>query len=208
MSFPNGTRNLKQQWCMFFDLLKVKYVTSPFAIPIKDVNGYERYRPDFYLPQNNLLISIVDERQQNKAIKVAHVDSQIEKAVSQQNSFLREFRAVCIFSTPIQVQNDVELNVHFKSENQCGGSDYANYKFCMCPDCGAIGFEYDGRGERVCTGHAPIWGDHINHWKIYRHEEDFSNLSHGDKGYSGHHRKIIAAANKASVHEDDDALIE
>lgn len=70
-----------------------------------------------------------------------------------------------------------------------GGWDNG-YLFCVCPHCWKAGFEFDGRGERICRGAC-------GH-KTVIDARNFSSLGHGDKGYSASHPRIMLAAKTAS----------
>ncbi len=62
------------------------------------------------------------------------------------------------------------------------------YMPCLCPACGRMGFEFDGRGNRVCKK-CPTRAIAV---------PDAENVSHEDKGYTGECARIVSAAKKAN----------
>lgn len=134
---------LEARWAVFFDHLGVAWEHEP--------QGYDtpagRYLPDFmlHLSKPTLLevkplsdLGLVDERWRWAApaagarILVAYglpAHSHLEPSLQSGNG---------------------QLNLVGDPDSPDGTWDNY-YAFCLCPVCGAVGAEFDGRGGRVCT---------------------------------------------------------
>lgn len=66
----------------------------------------------------------------------------------------------------------------------------APYQFCVCPYCWKAGYEFDGRGARICKGGCGS--------RNVIDARNFDFIDHGDKGYSSDHPRIRLAAKTAS----------
>lgn len=60
------------------------------------------------------------------------------------------------------------------------------YAFCVCPWCGAVGIEFDGRGARICG-----YGAHVEGWITYGSERQFT--AYDEKAYTSDHPRIVSA---------------
>lgn len=181
----NGYRfrsRLEARWAVFFDSLGVRYEyeREGFTLPTAP------YLPDFFLPlvRNGLWCEI-------KPSPCEEPDR--AEALMRELTALTQKDGVVLYGDPVDVMNGLEDSTPNQSwiKFADGGSDGPFY-FCLCPWCGKIGFEFDGRGARVCgfkAHHAS--GDealaaitHLGHW-------------HEDKCYTGNHHRIVTAATTA-----------
>lgn len=174
---------LEARWAVFFDALGVKWEYEPegFELP----SG--RYLPDFLLPDVDAWIEVKPD---------AEIDPIANKLIAELAEATGR-RAMIVKGLPLQsAPNDYgyydPIGFHdgsaywmYWGEESADGA----YIFCLCPQCGKVGIEFDGRGARVCgakcsnAGGAPII--------------DAPFAAHGDKSYTGFHPILHAAANAA-----------
>ena len=153
---------LEARWAYLFDLLDIKYEYEK--------EGYElpsgRYLPDFWLPQLKCWVEIKGE-----------TPNKTEEALAYD---LADGSGYIVYMCWGEMPT---------GENVGSDSAYAYmptegwdncYKLCVCLNCGAIGFEFDGRSDRL-----PCKQD-----KCIR-------SSHGDKGYTYDHPRLEDAYRKA-----------
>lgn len=203
----NGYRfrsRLEARWAVFFDALGVRYEYEPEGF---DLGDGVWYLPDFYLPDVNEGIYI--------EVKGKMDDCSYRKIEAFWHSI----------GTPLYILGGIPTQADLEScspywyvgkyercfEYGCGPvEDWRNvmhtagwdwpYLFCLCPACGKVGVEFDGRGWRVCG---------------YRHHEDVdvfagiytdenravrrfacpnaAHIDHDDKGYTWNQRRLVAA---------------
>jgi hypothetical protein len=152
---------LEARWAVFFDAMNVNWYYEPegFHLP----NGLD-YLPDFYLPDHDIWVEVKGVFTDEDADKVNTFYS-----ADTENQMLHNIIVVGEF--PPEVDDVVQW-----AYDKCGGKGiYMNgfldfpYLPCVCPTCGKFGFEFDGRGARIC-----------------RHDDN-------DKGYSADHPSIKIA---------------
>lgn len=177
---------LEARWAVFFDALGVKYEYEPEGFDLGDLG---LYLPDFFLPEvdGGYWIEVKGSRDacttevENKLIAVCAgtgcrgliVDGEPYKSV-EQGSFQAGGGASWWMFGPD------------------GGGDFP-YIFCLCPWCGKVGIEFDGRGARVCG-----WESHFEQYEdalaivkaMGHHRAD-------DKCYTGADPRIVRAAENA-----------
>jgi hypothetical protein len=157
---------LEARWAVFFDHLDIEwqYELEGFELP----DG-TRYLPDFYMPEQDLWLEIKgdpgDDRGQEKFFK-----------------FAEHARAV-MFVGNIPDPRQVE---EYGPRGLCCGhfSGDHDYAWCVCPECGRFGIEFDARGARVCGGVGTYLG-------VTRGER--CGRAVGDKSYSGNDPRILDA---------------
>ena len=129
---------LEARWAVFFDALGIEWQYEP--------EGYElpsgRYLPDFYLPtvREGLWVEIKPEP-----------PTLLEQAKIRELSEATGTAVTFRVWEPIKniELNDFDVNFIFHDARDFwdGG-----FQFCVCWECGKVGFEFEGRGDRVC-GH-------------------------------------------------------
>ena len=168
---------LEARWAVFFDAAFIEYEYEPEGFELEDGT---RYLPDFYLPELKVFVEV----------KGVMSDSDFHKIESLVKELPDEYRGVYVVQdipnfTGYKWRDDLRLYEKYENEVYCDPP----YMFCMCPVCGKLGLEFDGRGSRVdfCN---PETADRI----LYP-DTDF--LWHGDKGYTGEHPRFMHAYDKA-----------
>lgn len=182
---------LEARWAVFFDQLGIDWQYEPEGF---EFNDGSRYLPDFYLPDMDLWVEIKGRSPSKAEIAklrqlVRHTKSRATFRVGEPffNVDIAEFRrpesSGDMWVYEICTLHDGAIDV---------GSD-GPYLFCLCPWCGRVGLEYDGRGARVC-GYKKHYDDydsalnaikHLGHWRA------------DDKCYTADHPSIKTAAIKA-----------
>lgn len=184
----NGYRfrsRLEARWAVFFDKagIKYKYETEGF----KTSNGLY-YLPDFYLPDLKVFVEVKGE----------FSDTDWNKIYAFQEDLSKDYRGILILRDIPNVNNRHTLWDAFENVGTAGfrflfpneGEDEP-YLFCVCPRCGKVGLEFDGRGWRVDDCSPVIETGE----KLYY--PDAVSIGHEDKGYSFDHPKLIEAYKKA-----------
>lgn len=185
---------LEARWAVFFETAGIKWEYEPegFETP------FGRYLPDFYLPEirNGLWVEVkpsfgLKEHEQEKLIEVV-------RQTRKEGIFVRD-----IPSSDLQPYYDFPgvddwsgWAIIQEGAEGVGAYDCA-YVFCLCPWCGKIGLEFDGRGARVCESSPPCFG--VGNRNKNRPFDNFyySSLSHGDKAYSYNHPSLAKAYDAA-----------
>lgn len=136
-TYYNGYRfrsRLEARWAVFFDALGVKYEYEPQGFTFDDGTCY---LPDFYLPDCDLWIEV----------KGLASDSDSHKI-----ELFREHHTLIVLGS-IPPETDDIVNWAYDTFGDwtyfSTGWDFP-YLPCVCPKCGKFGFEFDGRGARVC----------------------------------------------------------
>ena len=190
---------LEARWAVFFDALGIKWEYEPEGF---DLGGGVRYLPDFFLPeiQGGLWVEIkpvkptsVEQEKLEKLVVTTGKTATFRVGDPMRNveigelNYSKDYDAdygwiTCLIDQDFDDEFDqsdaprVYLSLAGNVVEKRLGGD-GPYLFCVCNTCLKAGLEFDGRGDRVCGG------DHAS--------------CHGDKGYSGAHRKIVQAAIKA-----------
>lgn len=157
---------LEARWAVFFDALGIEWQYEP--------EGFElatgRYLPDFYLPgvRGGIWVEVKGTRPSPR--ELAALESLVMETKKEGTFRVGEPMLNCS-----DAPDDFDNYIYWPSFNT-DGTICADgpYLFCVCLHCGKVGFEFDGRGDRVCGG------EHVS--------------KDGDKGYSAQSAKITAAA--------------
>ena len=177
---------LEARWAVFFDGLSVKWEYEPEGYDLGQA-GY--YLPDFFLPGLELWVEI--KPRDGSAGKDDEKMVALVEMTGKRGTILRgdpwENSDPDIYGRP-GVSDWSGSAIFQKTEDGAGKYDCA-YCFCVCPNCLKVGYEFDGRGARVCgtdcpSKNTPAWAG-----------AGFAD--HGDKGYSFNHPLIMSAASKA-----------
>lgn len=184
---------LEAEWAAFFTIIGIRWEYET----IKANTRHGGYIPDFHLPdlRGGMICEVKpfgraaeDFRVTNEKLWDACANHKLSGTVLRGNPW-----QFC-------VQDLLDVD-HF---NSIGGSHdmiFApaddgepkwdnGHTFCVCPYCWKAGYEFDGRGERVCKGGC-------GSTKVID-ERHFGHLGHGDKGYSSTHPRIVLAAKTAA----------
>jgi len=129
---------LEARWAVFFDALGIdwEYEKEGYVV------GGEPYLPDFYLPGVNggcfieIKGSEPSERERNLAAWLA------DQCSCQVFIFFGKIPDVSDGGHIFETQSAIAYIAD-------AYTDY-EYMFCVCPSCGKIGIEFNGRGARVC----------------------------------------------------------
>lgn len=130
---------LEARWAVFFDYLEIKWLYEPEGFELGD--GLY-YLPDFYLPDLDLWIEV-------KGVLSSIDEKKIE-------AFAEAGHEVQLLGKIPDEDEDrcIDLNEFYDSNFShyfSGGGCDCPYVPCVCPACGKIGFEFDGRGWRICN---------------------------------------------------------
>lgn len=188
---------LEARWAVFFDALQIEWQYEPEGFELDELG---RYLPDFYLPNINggLWVEIKalkpTEAERNKLIAVANLTS--KKATFRVGEPMINVQLANSEVGTLSDGSDHADNAYifFPSDDpETEGGYDGPYLFCLCPWCGNVGFQFDGRGARVCgyrkhyksEDEALAAIEHLGHWRA------------DDKCYTGNHPSIIRAAKAA-----------
>jgi hypothetical protein len=175
---------LEARWAVFFETAGIKwqYEVEGFETP------FGRYLPDFYLPEirNGLWVEVKPphtlaggewEKLESVVIQTKKDAVIVREIPGPGLDPYRDFGGVDDGSAWwIIGPQDAQEHGHST------WSDGA-YVFCVCPNCGKLGFEFDGRGDRVCG---------VSCKKFHKGKD-----RHGDKGYSCDFPILAKAYDKA-----------
>lgn len=151
---------LEARWAVFFDAMGVKWEYEPEGFALS--NGMY-YLPDFYLPDQNLWIEV-------KGV-TSTVDEDKVTAFFREEGDTISHEIVMVGEIPPETDDVVQWAYDRFPENNYYMYGFVDFPYlpCVCPTCGKFGFEFDGRGSRIC-----------------RHDDN-------DKGYTADHPRIQAA---------------
>lgn len=166
---------LEARWAVFFDCLRIPYEYEREGFTLPD----GPYLPDFFLPsvRGGMWCEVKPTDCEN---------AERATLLMRQLARLTHKDGVVVHGDPRSFQDDNRgAWLQFKDEGEDGP-----FYFCLCPWCGKIGFEFDGRGARVCgykTHHeseelALAAIKHLGHWRA------------DDKCYTKDHDRIIFPA--------------
>jgi len=138
---------LEARWALFFDLIRLpwQYEAEGFQVP----SGW--YVPDFFLPtvRGGMWFEIKWERP--NALESAfcgELCAMTEKDVGLQHGpFPQSCAMIESGSAAVWDFYVAESGPRDGERIVCWDCDH---RFCLCPKCGKIGFEFEGRGERIC----------------------------------------------------------
>lgn len=159
------------RWAVFFDALGVPWIHEPEGYQLP--SGW--YVPDFWLPHHGAFWEVKGakptEQESTKAAELATATG----------------RYVYIaWGQPEESQGRCDYAVHEGAywftatvEGEFGGGwTDLSYRWCVCPKCGEVGVEFDGRGARVCA----------------------QKCVNENKAYSYDHPRVLAAVNASRTH--------
>jgi hypothetical protein len=164
---------LEARWAVFFDALAVRWEYEKEGFDLGEAGVY---LPDFWMPDLGVWVEI-------KGQKPTPEEEAKAAALAQGSG-----HAVILFPCGLP-EIESEYEVVCPSDGcdgaywfGCDGGGDNYYRWCVCPDCGKAGIEFDGRSDRLdckaargCPVHA----------------------SNGDKTYTPGHPKIAAALKAA-----------
>lgn len=143
---------LEARWAVFFDAMRIPWEYEPEGYRLPDGRGY---LPDFRLPRMGLLLDIKPKPGGFDGMPWIEEGSK-EYEFYESVSTLDHPAYGVIYGTPGPTGDYSDLD----SYAVCVGYD-TPYLFCMCPWCGKLGVEFEGRGSRVCgsTAHGVAYDD-------------------------------------------------
>lgn len=160
-TFYNGYRfrsRLEARWAVFFDALGIRYIYEPegYGLP----NGMA-YLPDFYLPDLKIWVEVKGVNTQVDSEKVYNFDR-----ANRNNDNFRDI--IVVGDIPDETDDVVSwvYNTYKQQEKFFNGFPDFPYLPCVCPTCGKFGFEFDGRGARICRHDDNDKGYTADNWKI------------------------------------------
>lgn len=121
---------LEARWAVFMDAARIRWAYKFEGYPLPS-GGYV---PDFWLPDLRVWLEI----------KPA-TPSARERDLCAQLAYGTSRRVFLALGSPA-LPADSGGSLH------CWAADYDDspYAFCECPECGELGIEFEGRGDRVC----------------------------------------------------------
>ena len=140
----NGYRfrsRLEAKWAVFFDALGIKYLYEPEGFELRD-GSY--YLPDFYLPELKTWVEIKGVMRDQDFRKIKMFSSELED----------DERLIVLKDIPKDGEDAFNMGHSGEGAFELYGNDNSwdeAYLPCVCPACGKVGFEFDGRGWRVCS---------------------------------------------------------
>lgn len=201
----NGYRfrsRLEARWAVFFDALGIQYEYEPEGF---DLGDGVWYLPDFYLPEINGGVYVevkgnMDDESRTKIEKFADcvdaplyvlggIPTQAELDYEDTYGYVEKYKN-CFWHY---------FTVVDKTQNKTYRSGDWPYLFCVCPACGRVGIEFDGRGWRVCG-----WRHKDKNLTTETYKDEGGAIRHfahpevkgwrtDDKGYSWNQRRLVAA---------------
>ena len=176
-TFYNGYRfrsRLEARWAVFFDTLGIRYQYEPEGFVLSDGTYY---LPDFYLPDFKFWVEVkgvMDEESKRKIDLFAD-------SLNWKKSRLWILRDIPNTSGCFW-KDDLPEDAFWVFAKDAADGPYLP---CICPGCGEVGIEFDGRGWRVdgCTLEDTMF-------LVY---PDAGSIHHEDKGYSYEAPKIVRA---------------
>lgn len=181
---------LEAEWAAFFTIIGIRWEYEPHKVNTQ----HGGYVPDFVLTDlhGGLICEVKPYGRDDEDFKVTE-----EKLRDACESLKRP--GTILRGNPYRFCVEDIRHGNMMHSDGVGGShemlfnDHGwdnGYLFCVCPHCWKAGYEFDGRGERICRGAC-------GH-KTVIDARNFSSLGHGDKGYSASHPRVMLAAKTAS----------
>ena len=184
---------LEAQWAVFFDALSIRYEYEPEGFEMSDGT---KYLPDFYLPDVN------------NGVFIEVKGSMDAKDYHKVEMFWKEGDRPLYVLGGLPSRSDLdESDVYGYVERYESCFEYSGggrgwdwpYMFCVCPACGKVGIEYDGRGWRVCGNshedkdlRTNTYRDEDGRLRRFKYPE-VAGWRTDDKGYSWNHGKLVKA---------------
>jgi hypothetical protein len=200
---------LEARWAVVFDALDVRWEYEKEGF---DLGTAGRYLPDFWLPEHACWIEI-------KGSQPTETERRKAAALATTSGF-----PVYIFPCGFPFADSVE-DVRCSVDGcdgayafLCSGGEDNYYRWCVCPDCGRVGIQFDGRSDRLpckecysCWSariHADLWAEGCpTHGTVVR-TGCRRRSQNGDKAYTAGHPKLVAAFNRGRAarfeHRDDE----
>lgn len=184
---------LEAEWAAFFTIVGIRWEYETH----KAMTRHGGYIPDFYLPDlhGGMICEIKPKYREAENTNIT--EQKLEDAcrfLGMNGTILRGHPYdFCVddLNGEAWTFDGGSHAMRFAPEEKGGEVGWdAPYLFCVCPHCWKAGYEFDGRGERICRG-----GCGSVKVTDARH---FDHLGHGDKGYSSKHPRIKLAAKTAS----------
>ena len=196
----NGYRfrsRLEARWAVFFDAAGIRYEYEPEGF---DMDG-EYYLPDFWLPDidDGIYVEVkglMDESDYEKVDKFWHNGKHPLLVVGGLPT-QSELERYDIYEYVGKYEHCFEIGGPFQDGG--GGCWDWPYLFCVCPACGKVGVEFDGRGWRVCGNihRNKNLDDNTyedEHGNVHRFEyPECAGWRTDDKGYSWNNDKLAKA---------------
>ena len=140
---------LEARWAVFFDSLHIKweYEKEGFNLPSGP------YLPDFFLPDIHGGLWTEIKAEEDRTLELA------EEKLKDLSAHLEVYTALFIGDPYRGYEQGLTYNqqVHWLFIGpEIWDMDYI---FCVCPECGKVGYEYEGRGDRVCGSSCGITTD-------------------------------------------------
>lgn len=132
---------LEARWAIFFDTLGIYWIYEPEGFVLEDGT---MYLPDFYLPDYHLWIEVKGEMSETDAHKIKMFRNVLEEPM----------KLLVLGEIPPECTDVVRWAYERSSDAfDIGGNGTWDFPYlpCVCPTCGKVGFEFDGRGARVCS---------------------------------------------------------
>lgn len=145
----NGYRfrsRLEARWAVFFDTLGIKYEYEPEGF---DLDGVY-YLPDFWLPDIKTWVEVKGVMRKEDSEKI---NKFIDKILEENGNYWKKPEERLMVVGNIPSESDTKHLYDWMFETKDGmyscNRDWP-YLPCVCPICGKFGFEYEGRGGRIC----------------------------------------------------------
>ena len=131
---------LEARWAVFFDAMNVRWIYEPEGFRLPDGT---MYLPDFYLPDHDIWVEVkgvANTKDENKIFEFYR------------NGGLANNNIVMVGDIPEETNDLVSFiyNRYPKFDYFINGFMDFPYVPCVCPKCGKFGFQFDGRGARIC----------------------------------------------------------
>lgn len=173
----NGVKfrsRLEARWAVFMDAARIRWA---YEFEGFQLWGGVWYVPDFWLPDLEVWLEIKP---------TAPTDAERHRCASL--TFATQQRVCLAIGSPALPQDSGDSlicwGIHYSrivgwpDDQRIGGIvDDSPYAFCECPSCGALGIEFEGRGDRVCG----------------------SGCTETDRGHTGHVSRFAKAVEAARV---------
>ena len=160
-TFYNGHKfrsRLEARWAVFFDALGIKYIYEPEGFNLPDGLSY---LPDFYLPDLKIWVEVKGLSNETDAEKVRNFFAENRD----KDNF---YNIIMVGDIPPETNDVVQwaYDTYKYGEKFVSGFMDFPYLPCVCPKCGKFGFEFDGRGSRICRHDDNDKGYSADNWKI------------------------------------------